>query len=61
MIGHDVVVLMRGSNNANGHVGLYSGQIGPTVYLLGGNQNNTVNVSGFNADRIVSVNRIMSQ
>jgi uncharacterized protein (TIGR02594 family) len=55
----DVVVLSRGSNPAQGHVGLFAGW-GPNgeVLLLGGNQSNSVSIEGFDATRILGVRRL---
>ena len=55
----DVVVLWRGSPNSwQGHVGLYDRQADGNVYLLGGNQRDQVNVSGYSIDRVLSVRRM---
>jgi hypothetical protein len=34
-------------SGSSGHVGIVAGIDGGTVYLLGGNQSNAINVSGF--------------
>ena len=57
-VGHDVVVLSRGNNPANGHVGLFSGMRYNAISLLGGNQNNEVNVTPYDTSRIVAINRV---
>jgi len=55
----DVVVLWRGSPNSwQGHVGFYDRQADGNVYLLGGNQRDQVNVSGYSIDRVLSVRRM---
>ena len=64
-VGFDIVVLKRSANspgpeilNAPGHVGFYAGSNSKRVYLLGGNQNNGVNVSGYNINRILAIRRL---
>lgn len=63
---NDVVVLKRGTSHgpevtsgAPGHVGFFAG-LGPnrTVLLLGGNQQNGVNVSPFPLDAVIGVRRL---
>lgn len=63
----DVVILKRGAEpqpgpdvlNAPGHVGLYSGMVPGTIFLLAGNQGNQVSVAGFDVGRILGVRRII--
>lgn len=64
----DVVVLSRGSNPANGHVGFYAGMhldsptpgaaSVPYVRLLGGNQGNAVSIQTFPVSRVIGVRRL---
>lgn len=55
----DVVVLWRGSPTSwQGHVGFYDHQADGNVYLLGGNQRDQVNVSGYDIDKVLSVRRM---
>jgi uncharacterized protein (TIGR02594 family) len=55
----DVVVLWRGSPTGwQGHVGFFDRQDDGNVYLLGGNQRDQVNVSGYSVDRVLSVRRM---
>ncbi len=51
----DIVVLTRGGPNAaTGHVGFFQGfDENGNVRVLGGNQNNAVNVSTYSADRVL--------
>jgi len=49
-----IVVLNRGSNPAFGHVGFFVKAAGGLVYLLGGNQSDTVNVTAFSQSRVLS-------
>lgn len=58
----DIVVFTRGSNSWQGHVAIYLGSVernGVTYYrILGGNQNNAVNVSEYPANRLLGIRRI---
>lgn len=57
--GFDVVVLSRpGAGPTAGHVGLYAGRDGDTIYLLGGNQSDRVCVAPFAASRVLGVRRL---
>lgn len=64
--GWDVVILQRGADpqpgadtiDAPGHVGFFSGMNGDTVYLLGGNQGDSVSVAGFSKARVLGVRRL---
>ncbi len=66
MPGWDVVILERGSGTqpgpedltAPGHVGFYAGQDADTVYLLGGNQSDTVSVAGYAKRRVLGIRRL---
>ena len=50
----DVVVLWRESKDSwKGHVGLYVNQVGSYVNVLGGNQNNSVNISVYPLSRVL--------
>jgi len=53
--GYDVVVLSRG--NA-GHVGFFSSFEGDRVWLLGGNQDDSVSLAQFEDSRILGVRRL---
>lgn len=61
----DVVILTRGKNappasvlQAPGHVGFYASQDATSVYLLGGNQADGVNVAAFPKSRILGIRRL---
>jgi len=64
----DIVVLMRGTGDqpgpevikAPGHVGFFAALHGPTVFVLGGNQKNEVNVSPFETKRVLGVRRLIT-
>lgn len=48
-----ILVFWRGSPNGwQGHVGLYAGESDKNFYVLGGNQNNSVNISPIAKDRL---------
>lgn len=53
MIG-DIVILWRVSkNSAFGHVGFFIKETADIVFILGGNQNNSVNIAGFSKSKIL--------
>lgn len=56
--GFDIVVLSRGSNPAQGHVGFFHDVTDVGVLLLGGNQGNSVSVSEFSRDRVIAVRKL---
>jgi len=67
---NDVVVLSRGANApgpdtlaAPGHVGFFAGlghdALEPTVWILGGNQNDSVSISEYAQSRILGVRRLV--
>ncbi len=49
-----IAVLSRGTNPALGHVGFVVGESDAQVFLLGGNQSNSVKVSAFEKSRVLS-------
>lgn len=57
-IGYDVVVLKRGTNPTQGHVGFFAGVEGDRVAVLGGNQGNAVTVATFAAGDILGIRRL---
>jgi uncharacterized protein (TIGR02594 family) len=60
-VGFDIVILKRGTDdgpdviNAPGHVGFYAGHDDRWIEVLGGNQSDTVKVSKYAIDRLLSV------
>ena len=58
VVGYDVVVLSRGINPTQGHVGFFAGLEGKTVHLLGGNQSDGVTVAAFPVARVLGVRRL---
>lgn len=57
-VAYDVVVLKRGTNPAQGHVGFYAGSTGVSISVLGGNQGNTVSVQMFPLTDLLSIRRL---
>jgi len=65
--GFDIVVLKRGKGkqpgpeviNAPGHVGFYHSHDDHNIYLLGGNQKDSVNISAYNIDRILAIRSLI--
>jgi uncharacterized protein (TIGR02594 family) len=65
-VGFDVVILrnMAGAPgpevlDAPGHVGLYAGQEGGGIMVLGGNQSDSVSVARFASDRLIGIRRLI--
>lgn len=58
----DIMVFSRGRNNWQGHVGFYIGTVnrnGLIYYkILGGNQNNSINITEYPANRLLGIRRI---
>jgi uncharacterized protein (TIGR02594 family) len=55
----DVVVLWRGSKDAvTGHVGFYIRENTDNVFLLGGNQSDSVNITAFPKSRVLGYRRL---
>lgn len=50
-----VVVLSSARGTWSGHVGFYRGETADQVYLLGGNQNDSVSIAPFDKARIVGI------
>lgn len=57
--GFDVIVLKRGTNPLQGHVGWYAGRENDHVLICGGNQSNDVTVASFPADQVIGVRRLV--
>lgn len=54
----DVCILWRDQPGSwKGHVGLFVRRTGNLVYLLGGNQGNTVEIAAFKAERVLGIRR----
>lgn len=50
----DIVVLSRGTNPANGHVGFFIKKDKTNIWILGGNQADSVNISKFDISKLLS-------
>lgn len=58
----DIVILKRGGNSAQGHVGFFKGFTdGGDVRVLGGNQSNGVNTQTYNREDVLGFRRAPSQ
>ncbi len=58
---YDVIVLSRGSNLNQGHVGFFAGLDRDSVYILSGNQSNAVSVQVFPIDRVIGLRRLYEE
>jgi uncharacterized protein (TIGR02594 family) len=65
-VGFDIVVLKRGSYapgpevlKAPGHVGFYAGHNAKEVFILAGNQGDSVNTDEFDVTKILAVRRLL--
>lgn len=56
----DVVVFKRGSKPWQGHVGLFVREKGNFIYVLGGNQRNSVNIAAYKKADLLGVRRLRS-
>lgn len=55
----DIVVLWRESPSSwKGHVGLFISQDINTVYVLGGNQNNSISIQSYPRDRVLGYRQV---
>lgn len=65
-VGFDVVIFSRGNGKqppasdvtAPGHVALFAGVVGDKIYVLGGNQGDSVSLRGYPKSRLLGVRRI---
>ena len=65
-VGNDIVILMRGRGvqpgpgnlTAPGHVGLFAAATPSTIFILGGNQNDEVNIREYPASLLLGVRRL---
>ena len=68
-VGYDIVILKRGKGiqpgpdiiKAPGHVGLFAGWGTTSMYILGGNQSNEVNVTAYDPERVLGVRRLYTE
>ena len=54
----DVVIFKRGTSDWKGHVGIYINQDLNSIYVLGGNQGNMVNISPYPKSKLLGVRRL---
>jgi len=54
----DIVVLKRGNSTWQGHVGLWVNEDEDFVYVLGGNQSDSVNISPYNKKKVLGYRRL---
>lgn len=57
----DIVVLSRGTSTWQGHVGFFVGRENGRIKLLGGNQNNQVNISAYAENRFLGARRPLGE
>lgn len=57
-VGYDVVILKRGTQSWQGHVGFYAGATSTHVSVLGGNQGNTVSIAPFPLADVLGIRRL---
>jgi uncharacterized protein (TIGR02594 family) len=55
---NDVVVVSRGTDPLQGHVGFYAGHSWTGVLILGGNQGNAVSIAEFPLTSVLGVRRL---
>ncbi|MDH4127105.1 MAG: TIGR02594 family protein [Spirochaetota bacterium] len=54
----DVVILKRGNQAWQGHVGIYINQDLNSIWILGGNQTNMVNIISYPKSKILGIRRL---
>lgn len=54
----DIVILKRGNSTWQGHVGIWVNEDEDFVYVLGGNQSDSVNISPYNKKKILGYRRL---
>lgn len=54
----DIVILDRGSKSWQGHIGIFERIEGNKIYIIGGNQSNSVNVMGFPIWKLENIFRV---
>lgn len=58
----DIVILWRiAKDGPYGHCGLFINRIGNIIYILGGNQNNRVNIQGYSADQLLGYRTLLDK
>jgi uncharacterized protein (TIGR02594 family) len=60
--GFDVVILWRGAKDSpSGHVGFFSGAHDNSIFLLGGNQGDSVSVAAYPETRLLGIRRLHTE
>lgn len=54
----DIVILDRGSKSWQGHIGIFERMEGNRIYIVGGNQSDTVSVAGFPVWKLENIFRV---
>lgn len=54
----DIVVFKRGNNGWSGHVGIYINEHNSHVFVLGGNQSNSVNITPYSKMSLLGYRRL---
>jgi uncharacterized protein (TIGR02594 family) len=56
----DIVILWRiEKNGPYGHCGIFVRKLGNIIYILGGNQDNTVKIKGYSADQLLGYRKFI--
>jgi len=53
-----IVILERGKNSWQGHVGLYIGETPHKIKILGGKQNNKVGISYYSKEKVLGIREV---
>jgi uncharacterized protein (TIGR02594 family) len=54
----DIIILKRGNKSWQGHVGVYISQDLNSIWILGGNQANMVNITAYPKSKILGIRRL---
>ncbi len=54
----DIAIFSR-STGASGHVGIFCNHIADTIFVLGGNQQNAVNISPYSASKVLGFRKLV--
>lgn len=58
----DIVVLWRiAKDGPYGHCGIFVRKVGNIIYVLGGNEDNTVKIKGYSADQLLGYRSILDR
>ena len=59
-VGFDICIFSRGTDG-QGHVGFYVRTEGELIYVLGGNQSDSVTITAYTKDKLLGVRRIYEE